>query len=462
MIYNKMAWEVKRRKGGTREPRRKEAAGWRLGTTFLVRNFPEDCKREELWDRFAEVGKVEDLYLPKKRDVRGFRFGFVRLSKGGSTEDMLRDLNRIWIGSFIIRAFLPKHERGGVRQGSQRRGIQPERIKSFEASCHSRRVEGVSYAERVTGKSGRQEVPKVDEKEESIRVVEFQSSEEDRRWLEGSFTGLLKDCFSWEEHGEELQCECAGSLTISPLGNNLLLLRKGKNRSVAETLKGYEEWSSFWLSWCRPWKGEDVNQTREIWTKWRGVPLHARSSNFFEKACLRVGALIEIPKVTRCKERLDVAFVKIRTGLDPIIKILDCKVDGVSFRVRIEDACRAELVCIRGRREVEETSSESDFSLNELNDFSDIDYVGIGVQYMPQLRKYVPYPSHIIDFGEVEIEKDVTFEERPVKILERRDKQLRHKTIPLVKVQWSKHGVEGATWELEDDMRSRYPELFDS
>ncbi|KAL6340731.1 hypothetical protein AAG906_021269 [Vitis piasezkii] len=33
----------------------------------------------------------------------------------------------------------------------------------------------------------------------------------------------------------------------------------------------------------------------------------------------------------------------------------------------------------------------------------------------------------------------------------------RTKTIPLVKVLWDHHGVEGATWELESDMRNKYP-----
>ncbi|KAL6579139.1 hypothetical protein OROMI_009355 [Orobanche minor] len=80
--------------------------------------------------------------------------------------------------------------------------------------------------------------------------------------------------------------------------------------------------------------------------------------------------------------------------------------------------------------------------------------------HISQLRKYVPDASHIIDYDEIEVAEDVTFEERPLKILERREKQLRHKTIPLVKVQWSRHGVEEATWETEENMRVRYPELF--
>ncbi|XP_073133426.1 uncharacterized protein [Henckelia pumila] len=50
--------------------------------------------------------------------------------------------------------------------------------------------------------------------------------------------------------------------------------------------------------------------------------------------------------------------------------------------------------------------------------------------------------------------------EKIVKILDRREKQLRNKTIPLVMVQWSRHGTEEATWEIEAKMRQEWPHLF--
>ena len=39
-------------------------------------------------------------------------------------------------------------------------------------------------------------------------------------------------------------------------------------------------------------------------------------------------------------------------------------------------------------------------------------------------------------------------------------RQLRNKTIPLVKVLWQHHGIEEATWEPEAAMREQHPELF--
>ena len=47
-----------------------------------------------------------------------------------------------------------------------------------------------------------------------------------------------------------------------------------------------------------------------------------------------------------------------------------------------------------------------------------------------------------------------------VLILDRQVKRLRNKEIPTVKVIWSRHSEEDATWESEADMRAKYPHLF--
>ncbi|GAV77734.1 Chromo domain-containing protein [Cephalotus follicularis] len=84
------------------------------------------------------------------------------------------------------------------------------------------------------------------------------------------------------------------------------------------------------------------------------------------------------------------------------------------------------------------------------------------VFHVSMLRKYHPDPSHVLQWEPLELRTDLSFEEIPIRILDRRIKQLRSKTIPLVKVLWQYHGVEEATWEREDDMQAKYPQLFSS
>ncbi|GAB2271985.1 hypothetical protein Dimus_038943 [Dionaea muscipula] len=82
------------------------------------------------------------------------------------------------------------------------------------------------------------------------------------------------------------------------------------------------------------------------------------------------------------------------------------------------------------------------------------------VFHVSMLRKYEPDPSHVLDWEELDLEPDASYEERPIQIMDSREQVLRGKTIPLVKVLWSHHGVEEATWEREAGMRARFPELF--
>ena len=82
------------------------------------------------------------------------------------------------------------------------------------------------------------------------------------------------------------------------------------------------------------------------------------------------------------------------------------------------------------------------------------------VFHVSMLRKYTPDPSHVVDWGELVIDADGTFKEGPVCIMDSREQVLRRKTVRLVKVLWKHRGVEVATLEHEDTMRTRYPFLF--
>ena len=61
------------------------------------------------------------------------------------------------------------------------------------------------------------------------------------------------------------------------------------------------------------------------------------------------------------------------------------------------------------------------------------------------LCKYISDPSHVIEAPEIELKDDLSYEEQPVQILGREEKELRNKTISLVKVLWKNHLVEEAT-----------------
>ncbi|TXG69298.1 hypothetical protein EZV62_004233 [Acer yangbiense] len=84
------------------------------------------------------------------------------------------------------------------------------------------------------------------------------------------------------------------------------------------------------------------------------------------------------------------------------------------------------------------------------------------VFHVSVLRKYVPDPSHVLSYQPIQISQDMSYEEQPVEIIDRKEQTLRSRVIVLVKVRWRNHSKEESTWEREVEMKEKYPKLFDT
>ena len=63
------------------------------------------------------------------------------------------------------------------------------------------------------------------------------------------------------------------------------------------------------------------------------------------------------------------------------------------------------------------------------------------------LRKYISDPSHVLQPHSVEVNEDLTYKEEPIVIVENQVRQLRSKTILMVKVLWRSNNVEERSWK---------------
>ncbi|GKA35956.1 putative reverse transcriptase domain-containing protein [Tanacetum coccineum] len=80
--------------------------------------------------------------------------------------------------------------------------------------------------------------------------------------------------------------------------------------------------------------------------------------------------------------------------------------------------------------------------------------------HVSNLKKYVADANLHVPLDEINVDKTLHFVEKPVEIIDREVKTLKRSEISIVKVRWnSKCGPE-FTWEREDHMKARYPQLF--
>jgi hypothetical protein len=84
------------------------------------------------------------------------------------------------------------------------------------------------------------------------------------------------------------------------------------------------------------------------------------------------------------------------------------------------------------------------------------------VFHVSQLKKCLRVPEEQLPVKGLEVQEDLTYVEKPTQILETADRVTRRNTIRMCKVRWNHHSEEEATWEREDDLMDKYPELFAS
>ncbi|GKF13991.1 putative reverse transcriptase domain-containing protein [Tanacetum coccineum] len=80
--------------------------------------------------------------------------------------------------------------------------------------------------------------------------------------------------------------------------------------------------------------------------------------------------------------------------------------------------------------------------------------------HVSNLKKHLTDANFLVPLEEIKVDKTLHIVEEPIEIMDREIKKLKRRKIALVKVRWnSKHGPE-FTWEHEDQMRIKYPQLF--
>lgn len=148
--------------------------------------------------------------------------------------------------------------------------------------------------------------------------------------------GLLRDDFSWEENGEELQEECGIRVKLRYMGDSVVLVQNMSEWPQKEMIKQMDELFSHCFEWLRPWEPRDVCEKKRVWSAWRGIPLHAWNERFFQLASGELGTFIKVDEDTTNKVRLNVARVLLSVPFyKDINRCITVQIEGRSYTIKI-------------------------------------------------------------------------------------------------------------------------------
>lgn len=167
--------------------------------TFFFKNFLVNCSINDLTERFKDVGLVRDIFIPNRKGTNGIRYGFVRFGSGIDISRVELLLNKMWFGTYKLRANLSRFERGSFRQVLR---VEKTIPKHNFGQCAQRKENttyadglGGSYKPMTKGLGGsinQKEAQRHSSPNKSVGFY-FSPDEEDKAFLRNCFTGCLRE-----------------------------------------------------------------------------------------------------------------------------------------------------------------------------------------------------------------------------------------------------------------------------
>jgi len=81
------------------------------------------------------------------------------------------------------------------------------------------------------------------------------------------------------------------------------------------------------------------------------------------------------------------------------------------------------------------------------------------VFHVSQLKKCLRVLEERVEVWDIKLKSDL---EKPVAVVDRKERVTRNCVVKFYKVLWSNHGEEDATWETEDYLKEVYKTLFEN
>ncbi|GJX31308.1 hypothetical protein Tco_0241163 [Tanacetum coccineum] len=76
------------------------------------------------------------------------------------------------------------------------------------------------------------------------------------------------------------------------------------------------------------------------------------------------------------------------------------------------------------------------------------------------LKKCLAEGDIVVLMDEIQLDDKLHMIEEPVEVVDREVKRLKQSRIPIVKVRWNSQRGPEFTWELKDQIKKKYPQLF--
>lgn len=195
-----------------------------------------------------------------------------------------RKLDNIWIGLYKLRANVARFIHGRTQNNKVKRKVPLNGVGVTDGSLWK---VGVTYVDALRNQNKKIWKPK--EKiacnkngDEEWKGRSFTVKEDDMKWLEQFYVGLVNSPNNSHFVQERLIVEGIKTVEVLPMGRNMILLKPEDGENVEELVKETKDIMENIFHQITPWSPTELPRERYMWVRCTKVPMQAWRQEFFE------------------------------------------------------------------------------------------------------------------------------------------------------------------------------------
>jgi len=323
-------------------------------STFFFSNFRRGFGEYDMLKIFQKWARVKEVFISKRPNKWGRRFGFVRLFDVENVFRMEKQLDQIYIGNMKLYVNIPKYRRGvsaqlggefvRPREVKKHRKHEPVKPKSKEV-WREKTGKGIkrghsvshSYADAFRNTS-----------QEKWKGPVFEAKSQVLPWMANSAVGWMSEDMNFDLLCEELIKGGMSMVKARFMGDNMVLVTPKEDVHMEDFVKLNKDWFVSVFKDVEPWYEACIADHILVWVRCYGLPIPLWIKECLTKVVGEVATVVAIDDATLSWENLEFARFQVHKPVYCEVRVLKAfRINGQVFNISLveEEPMKGVGVC---------------------------------------------------------------------------------------------------------------------
>ena len=249
---------------------------------------------------FQRRARVTEVFISRRLNKWGRRFGFVRFFEVRNVESLERELDSLFVGNMKLHVNVLRYRRHQLEPVKEE--MREMRVTHLEKQRDIRKQKEI-WVEKKRNRSYA-DIVKGEVQQKKWKGPTFKSHSHTMPWMVNNVVGQFEEVLDVDQLGEEFVKGGLNRVSIRYMGDKLVMLTPRKGEKMEDIVKCKKEWFDSLFVSMKSWSVSCMADHKVAWVRCYGLLLPLWNEDCFAKVLGEMASLVSIDTSTLLWENL--------------------------------------------------------------------------------------------------------------------------------------------------------------